>query len=238
MKLTRNIRIIKDIRDGADVWTKTVAGKGPAAYRGSFFASEAARLRAVARRGVPVPEVIELTDERLVLSDLGPTLEAVIRTGQADAGPLIARATETLRALHRAGGWHGNAALRNLTLTPDGQVGVIDFDSGVTKLLPLRLRQAYDLWQLVQSSVRFAPRGRLCRIVMRCYGRSAQRRWLLALAVAMSPLAWLLQPLAGMIGHDAWKSVHAIHAIRRTITTARGRSSLSGRVTQSLTAGE
>ncbi len=112
---------------------------------------EASRLRGLADDGQQVPRVVLVSDDHLVMEDVGPPLTQVMRSltpaGQAD---LIFRVAADLADFHRRGHWHGGAQLRNHTRLHD-RLYRIDFEEPLDQTLTLGSRQAMDLMLLVHS---------------------------------------------------------------------------------------
>ena len=113
---------------------------------------EAARLRALRDRDQPVPEVILVSDDHLIMQDVGPPLTQIMRSldasGQAD---LACRVAAELADFHRQGHWHGGAQLRNHTQWND-DLYRIDFEEPLDQTMTLPARQAMDLMLLVHSA--------------------------------------------------------------------------------------
>ena len=171
--MNADVRVTKETRNGATVWVKRAAKDYRNGFQRVLFslcfcqtqtAREAAAIRALAKRGAVVPRIVEERADVLVTEDIGVMLEQLIRGGTAEENQsLVVAAAQALEALHRAGGWHGNAALRNLTRTADGRIGMFDFEYGVPHCLPLTLKQAYDLWLLCSSAIGLDPTLRLAQ---------------------------------------------------------------------------
>jgi hypothetical protein len=121
---------------------------------------EARRLQALRGRGWPVPDVVEVCDRWLVLTDNGETLAARLPRMQSDADrfDLLVRALAFLQDLHGCGGWHGAAQVRNICLRENG-FGLIDFEDDIEASMPLASRQARDVLQLILSGARYFSDG-------------------------------------------------------------------------------
>lgn len=106
--------------------------------------NEAKRIDDLQARGIPVPQVLDLASEWIVLSDLGPTLHKLIKAADLpQKQSLMYRSTQALAELHAKGGYHGRGSLRDMTLTSSGEIGFIDFEENPKGSLPLK--QARDL---------------------------------------------------------------------------------------------
>jgi hypothetical protein len=157
---------------------------------------EANRIRMLADAGFIVPDIVIKTDDYIVLSDIGPTLESVIaKVSPQEREEVLRAAARSLRALHDKGGWHGAAALRNMTQAPDG-IGFIDLENRVDAYIPLFGRQYWDLWTLGHSTAFFDHSGGLSAVVYETYGRSAVRTLLWASAALFVGTHLTLKPPA------------------------------------------
>lgn len=142
-------------------------------------------LNKLRRCGFLTPQIVFRNEHYLVLSDIGPSLEAVLTlASREDRFAVIAKAAETLRKLHDAGRWHGAARTHNMTLCGD-RIGFIDLENTVENWLPLALRQGWDLYQLGQSAAFFEPHVPLAETAMRAYGPGRVRKILYAAAVML-----------------------------------------------------
>lgn len=108
----------------------------PGIHEGSPIAYEAQRLRAMAAKNIPVPEVLHAEDDYMTLADAGRTLVDVLHAQPARAPELSAMAARALRALHDAGDAHGGAQIKNIALD-GGQIRFLDFETVIPAgLLP------------------------------------------------------------------------------------------------------
>jgi tRNA A-37 threonylcarbamoyl transferase component Bud32 len=114
---------------------------------------EGRRLKFLHGRGVRVPEVFYHTEQVLVMQEIGRVFPEHIReTEPGDRLPWLDRATRALADFHRRGFWHGGAQLRNITWFQD-EVWRLDFEEAVGDGLALPVAQAYDFFQLLQSTM-------------------------------------------------------------------------------------
>ncbi len=135
--------------------------------------------------GFLTPDVIFRNQHYVVLSDIGPSLEAVLTlASRDDRFEVVRKAGEALRRLHDAGRWHGAARTHNLTLLGE-QIGFIDLENTVENWMPLRMRQGWDLYQLGQSAAFFEPHVPLAEVAMRAYGPGRVRKLLYAVALLL-----------------------------------------------------
>jgi tRNA A-37 threonylcarbamoyl transferase component Bud32 len=201
-------------------WTADTAGDAALAREARIIA----RLRA---RGVRVPEVIALTEDRLILSDLGPDLDrqmkAASSTAQAEAVAL--RGIAALQDLHARGGWHGNPLLRNLAGT-EPSIGFIDFEEDPGAVMSVVSCQTRDIILYLLSLAPYASRyPRIVDLAAATYLKNANAaviaqlrivRWLLA-----AP-AILLWPFHRLQRGDLPKVLRTWRALWRVLGPATG----------------
>lgn len=203
-------RIFPVTADGERYWVKRAQRGG---RRSAGLRAEVLAMAAVARRGVRVPSVVHETDAYIVVTDLGETLQRHLE--QADAAERLRCAVlvgDVLRDLHRQGGWHGNAALRNL-MFGGGRLGMIDFEAAAHRWLSLTGRQAFDAWQVIHSLAQFDDREALIGAFLERYHPSPRvLAWLRRIAWALSPLL-LLAPFARYLKRDFRQGVYGLRAL-------------------------
>lgn len=178
-------------------------------------------LAALRRHGFITPDVVFRNPYYFVLSDVGPSLEAVITLGE-EAGRLrVARlAGQALRALHDAGRWHGAARLHNMTLAEPERIGFIDLENTVDTWLPLFLRKCWDVWQLGHSAAFFEPNVAMAESALCAYGPGAVRKTLYALAVLFFGTYAALYPFR----NSGKREIRQTHACLRAIYRASRKS--------------
>ncbi len=177
---------------------------------------EVASLAALRRHGFLTPNLVLREPHYLVLSDLGPSLEAVLAQTQVDKrAPLVRKAAEALRQLHDAGRWHGAARISNLTLCGE-RIGFIDLENTVGNWLPPFMRRVWDLWQLGHSAAFFEPAVPLAETALRTYGPGGPRKFLLSVAVLFFGTYAALYPLR----NSGKREIRQIHALMRAIYRA------------------
>ncbi len=117
---------------------------------------EAARLRAFAKASVRVPDVLEITDAHIVLSDSGKQLREVLRQSDSrqDKQRLLKKAMANLAELHALGFAHGRPHLKDMTLFEDS-IYLLDLEEDPVAVMELRYAQARDVWLLLASSNEF-----------------------------------------------------------------------------------
>lgn len=218
-------RVGKQERDGETVWVKrgvkdhrNLLQRIVFGLRGSArgeLAREAASIRRMSARGALVPTILEESEHILILSDIGDTLEQILRRADAQtASALVTAAAKNLEALHRAGGWHGNAALRNMTLAQEGQIGLLDFDHGVPHGLPLLFKQAYDLWVMTASSFSFDPTGELAKTALAAYGYLPVTAYIKRSCRPLGPFSRALWPIRASLGRDIRRVLEVMRVLQ------------------------
>lgn len=174
---------------------------------------EVTHIRLLSRMGLCVPRVVAVGRDYIALSDIGETIETLLRPlpDAASRAPYLQAAASSLGILHRKGGWHGNAKLRNFTW--DGrQAGMIDFEESGS-IWPLFYKQAKDVFMLIGSMHKFDPDGALITLMLDSY---RQQRCLMPLyvsACALLPLYLLLWPLRKVLGRDVRETVRTLGEI-------------------------
>ena len=118
------------------------------------IATEVARLRDLAGRGLRVPEVLAACDDGFLMRHLGapgentPSLgnemEQAVPRGSATVLALWKQGLQSLTKVHRTGTCLSQAFARNLVRCPDGVIGYIDFEDDPAAALPLPLCHARD----------------------------------------------------------------------------------------------
>lgn len=94
---------------------------------------ESGVLRRLAEHGVPTPDVLHVDADYFVMSDVGKTLESVLRDEPEKRGAYIAKAVWELRRLHDKGFAHGASQIKNLTVK-DGIIHFIDFEENIPEM--------------------------------------------------------------------------------------------------------
>lgn len=174
---------------------------------------EAAAIQALQRRGMRVPTVMHEEADFIVLSDIGESIQQQMQANEAGRSAYVEKVAATLTILHRAGGWHGNAMLRNFTMEGDA-IGMIDFEDTAHHRWSLTLRQAFDIWQVLYSAARFDGGEGLARTFLSHYQPSSRSlRILRLIALLLSPLYLLLWGLKPWLKRDIRQAVVAIGAL-------------------------
>jgi hypothetical protein len=123
----------------------------------SRVAYEARRLASLAQTGEPVPQVVHLATDSLLMEHCGETLASLLGRWPLDtACAEMTRLAAELGAFHRAGHWHGAAQIKNLTRR-DGLTYRIDFEEDFGERGPLPATQALDLVLFLNSVALAGP---------------------------------------------------------------------------------
>jgi tRNA A-37 threonylcarbamoyl transferase component Bud32 len=208
-------RVFSVVVEGARYWVKRAdkdyKNRMQAVIGGQADPHEEVRaMRALAGRGMLVPTIVHETPDYMVLSDIGASIQQAMRETPAMQHPLIEQVADTLSALHRAGGWHGNAMLRNFTLH-QSYIGMIDFENTAHAHWSLAVRQAFDVWQVLYSTARLDNGIQLCEAFLGRYQPSSRARvYLRGIACLLSPLYVLLRPFRSHLKRDIRQAVIAV----------------------------
>ncbi len=135
---------------------------GPRLGAEAMITQEVARMARFTDKGFRVPQVLYRSGAAVVLSDLSPSIDALLSTsrGQAEEhDALLVACAGALGLLHAAGLCHGRPYPRDMTLT-DGEVGFLDFEENPEAVMPLADAQARDLWVLFFQISSRALKGR------------------------------------------------------------------------------
>ncbi len=113
--------------------------------------TEQRRLLELAARDVRVPSIIGEGETYLLLSDIGQTLSARLRTllsqggrGSEQAHALVNAAARALAEVHARGGYIGQPLARNLTVDEHGRIGFIDFEEDPGEIMSVQQAQIRD----------------------------------------------------------------------------------------------
>lgn len=118
--------------------------------------AEAEALHKLSADGWPVPPVLALNDEWLLLGDAGQSVESLLgrETDAAERRVLIEACADLLSRLHAGGHWHGGAQIRNFSWA-DGKPGLLDLEDHDLPGMTLAQRQARDLLLFLYSLTRY-----------------------------------------------------------------------------------
>jgi tRNA A-37 threonylcarbamoyl transferase component Bud32 len=115
---------------------------------------EVARLRALSAAGVPVPEVLHVSDRWFALSYLGArSVDQLLRHDAQNGQRYWEDGLQAIRDLHRLGQTASQCFARNM-IWQEGKVSFIDFEDDPVSVMPLASAQARD-WLLFLHSTAF-----------------------------------------------------------------------------------
>lgn len=193
--------------------------------------AEARRLARLARKGWPVPSVLDVSERWLAVGDNGQSLGQLLRGLAPPQRTVMLRdALQFLQALHAQGGWHGASQVRNFTRVGQG-FGLIDFEDDLEPSMPLARRQARDILLFVMSAARFAKDepGLIERLLADAHGSATPQvdAELRSLAPKLVWLRWLLGPLASWTGPEG-RAIAALGEAYRHPPPIRGAGNATG----------
>jgi len=187
--------------------------------------AEARRLARLARKGWPVPSVLDVSERWLALRDNGRSVAQVLRElPPAKRTDMLRSALQFLQALHAEDGWHGAGQVRNFTRVGQG-FGLIDFEDDLEPSMPLARRQARDILLFVMSAARFA-KGEptvIEALLADAHGRASPQvdAELRSLAPKLVWLRRLMGPLAPWTGPEG-RAIAALGEAYRYLPPAQG----------------
>ena len=162
---------------------------------------EATRLRMFESASLPVPKILSLKADGMVLSDTGDQLRAVLRQNieKTERYELLERAMESLRSVHNAGQCHGRPFLKDMTIDAKGLLYFIDLEEDPCKRMSFEDAQARDVWLLLSSCTEFCqnPLDELLGLlsVYKFDNQINIDSNLRALAKALRPYRWMISML-------------------------------------------
>ena len=113
---------------------------------------EAAKLRRLGGKGLPVPAVVAEGEGFFVMGDRGEGLAGLLkRAGSGAPKRWLDGVADALAGLHRAGEYHGASQIRNFVLAETEAVGIIDFEESFDAESDLKALQFRDLFLLLYS---------------------------------------------------------------------------------------
>lgn len=169
----------------------------------AMMTREIRRMERFAEKGFPVAKIIYASDTAVVLGDVGPTVEVMLKglkeTSPTENDALLIKSAEALGALHAAGLCHGRPHVRDFFLR-DGQIGFMDFEEEPEAVMPLQSAQARDIWLLfLIVSTRSVDQQKTCDEAFRLWREQAPAATVAELQRLVAVLARFL-PLARLIG--------------------------------------
>ncbi len=123
----------------------------PQPAKRGIYAHEVNRLLWMKSKGILVPDVIAATDEWVVMSNAGESVEEPYKKGTPEQKQeLMVALAEDLANFHQKNCWHGGAQIRNVHRLPEGFCR-FDFEEDLDRDLPLPALQVMDLLMFVSS---------------------------------------------------------------------------------------
>ena len=202
-------RVFSVTQDGERYWVK----RSPKNYKNlyqivlypnlSALRDEVRAIRSLRGRGMLVPSVVHETTDYIVLTDVGESLHLQLQhCDDATRMRHVLQVADLLSDLHGRKAWHGNAALRNFTLK-DGQLGMIDFENTAHRWCTLNVRQAFDIWQVLNSIAKYEERALLSDAFLERYRPpSRSLLYLRIIAWSLCPVYLLLAPFSRFLKRD------------------------------------
>lgn len=125
-----------------------------------MMAREKRRMIEFAERGFPVPDIIYSSKTAIVLGDVGPTVQRILKGKRVvhDHDALLVDCAAAIGDLHAAGLCHGRPHVRDFFVR-DGRIGFMDFEEEPQAVMPLETAQARDLWLLFLPMTSLARGG-------------------------------------------------------------------------------
>jgi hypothetical protein len=135
---------------GQEMFRPTASAGGGEALR-----LEAAKIETFRAAGLRAPRVLYVSDERLVITDIGRSLARIFNDdGEAALIAILDQAAGALGRAHSAGLVHGRPSMRDLVW--DGhEIGFLDFEERPETVMSLAAAKARDLWLFLIQAERF-----------------------------------------------------------------------------------
>jgi tRNA A-37 threonylcarbamoyl transferase component Bud32 len=112
---------------------------------------ESSKLQLLHKLSIPVPKVIEITDNYFILEDRGPTIHRLISKGFfSNPSEVLEQTITQLALLHNMDQFHGGSQIKNFTYT-DEQVYFIDFEESFNRDIDIEDLQFRDLFLFLFS---------------------------------------------------------------------------------------
>lgn len=179
---------------------------------------EAAIIRALAAKGVRVPEVLAIGPGWLAIGDLGESLRKQLdrAAGQGELRAIAFVAAHAVRRLHASDAWHGNPLVRNMAGDLD-RVGFLDFEEDPAKHMGADSLRARDLLLFLFSLAPFERRApgllkEAAAIVLKGQPEAAVSK-LRTIHRVFAPVAWMLSPFRRVLGRDVRTSLDLHQAL-------------------------
>ncbi|MDQ3511785.1 MAG: serine/threonine protein phosphatase [Pseudomonadota bacterium] len=184
-------------------------------------ATEQRRIGELRELQVRVPSVLGHGNGFLVLSDLGETLSVRLRRSEPrEAERLFSEVAQAIVRVHADGGYLGQPLARNIAVSPDGEIGFLDFEEDPGEVMTLQQAQVRDWLIFVAGAARHLPcdEVRMGELIGRVL-REAQPEVRSMLAASTARLDFL-RSLCRWFGRRAGGLGKAVHGLQRALWTA------------------
>ncbi len=182
---------------------------------------EASRLQVFHAAGLPVPKVLHVGEDRVILSDCGKSLRVYLQNtaDQKTISDLVIQALDLLLKIHNAGLAHGRPHLKDYLIEPDtGTLSILDLEEDPGQTMSLADAQARDFWLFLGSVCEFheSPETVLQALKEQYFQGAPDetKPALLKLAKALRPFRRLISLLrAQRLGRDVRGTYYATRAL-------------------------
>jgi tRNA A-37 threonylcarbamoyl transferase component Bud32 len=112
---------------------------------------ESSKLKLLHTLSIPVPRVIEITDNYFILEDCGPTMHRLISKRRlSNPSEVLEKIITQLTLLHNMDQFHGGSQIKNFTYK-DGKIYFIDFEESFSRSIKIEELQFRDLFLFLFS---------------------------------------------------------------------------------------
>jgi hypothetical protein len=139
----------------------TVSKGGPETLK-----AEHDRIKAFAKAGIVVPNILAYKCDVLVTENAGQPLTQLVSKieKENERKEFLLRAAEALANMHKAGLCHGRPHLKDMVLGERG-IGFLDFEEEPLSVMSLAEAQARDIWIFVMFAARYVSGESLLEVV-------------------------------------------------------------------------
>lgn len=184
---------------------------------------EAERLRLFAKKHIPVPNVLAVTETFMLTEDVGVQLQEHLHqlSDPKAIHQLLSRAITILGQMHQAGLCHARPSLRDMTIK-NGIISLIDLEEDPLQVMNLPQAQARDIWLFLNSAARFCDNDiHLLSDLFQTYQAGiSEDTWhaLKKMVKQLKPLRRLLDtPLKSKLGRDVRGAIKANKALEHWV---------------------
>lgn len=134
------------------VFKVTATTGGSAALR-----AEAARINTLKQHGILTPDILDINNDMLILSDIGTNIPTLLQFTHSPSQQIeyIKNAAKALASLHNNGIVHSRPFLRDMTWN-GSQIGFLDLEEDALTVMSFPEAQARDIWLFLCSVTRHA----------------------------------------------------------------------------------